>query len=257
MAAKPKTARGVRPNRGVEARYRKELQVMVADMARSAEYWLVAQYKKSEPVAMDALPAADMAERLKEVSSRWIGKFNDMSAKISKMFADGARKSTDHAFQQSLKDAGWAVEFKMTRAMQDVMKASVVENVSLIKSIPQQYFTQVEGIVMRGFQRGRDLHYITEELKKRYDITDRRAAFIANDQCNKLTAAVTKARRQELGITEAIWQHSHAGREPRKSHVAADGKKFKIAEGCLIDGKYIQPGEEINCRCTSKSVLPF
>lgn len=39
--------------------------------------------------------------------------------------------------------------------------------------------------------------------------------------------------------------------------VDADGRKFEIAKGCLIDGKRILPGEEINCRCVSKSVLPF
>jgi uncharacterized protein with gpF-like domain len=110
---------------------------------------------------------------------------------------------------------------------------------------------------MRGYSRGRDLQEITTELQSRYGITQRRAVLIARDQSNKLNAVTTQARRQELGITEAIWQHSHGGKEPRKSHVAADGRKFEIAKGCLIDGKLILPGEEINCRCVSKSALPF
>lgn len=254
----PKTVRAVSANRGVEARYRKELDALIKEMSNSAEYWLRAQYRKAPPeVAMDALPAAEMAARVREVSKRWIARFNDMAADIAKRFAAGSIKATDNSFQKALKDAGWAVDFKMTRAMQDVAKAAVVENVALIKSIPQQYFTQVEGIVMRGYSRGRDLEEITKELLSRYEVTSSRAALIARDQSNKLNAVTTQARRQELGITEAIWQHSHGGKEPRKSHVAADGRKFKIAEGCLIDGRHILPGEEINCRCTSKSVLPF
>lgn len=258
MAQKPKTVRAIHANRGVESRYRKELEELIKEMSNSAEYWLAAQYRKAAPeVATDALPAAEMAARVREVSRRWIARFNDMADDIAKRFASGSIKATDNSFQNALKDAGWAVDFKMTRAMQDVAKAAVVENVALIKSIPQQYFTEVEGIVMRGYSRGRDLQEITTELRSRYGITKRRAVLIARDQSNKLNAVTTQARRQELGITEAIWQHSHGGKEPRKSHVAADGRKFKIAEGCLIDGKWILPGEEINCRCVSKSVLPF
>jgi uncharacterized protein with gpF-like domain len=276
MAPKPKTVRAIHSNRGIEIRYRKALEGLIKEMSNSAEYWLTAQYRQAPPqtvrgvvvgdevaqevvieIAEDTLPAAEMAARVREVSKRWIARFSDMADDIAKRFTSGAIKATDSSFKNALKDAGWAVNFKMTRAMQDVAKASVVENVALIKSIPQQYFTQVEGIVMRGYGRGRDLQEITTELKTRYGITQRRAVLIARDQSNKLNAVTTQARRQELGITEAIWQHSHGGREPRKSHVAADGRKFEIVKGCLIDGKYILPGEEINCRCVSKSVLPF
>ena len=258
MAQKPKTVRAIHSNRGVEARYRKALEGLIKEMSNSAEYWLAAQYRQTPPeIAEDALPAAEMATRVREVSRRWIAKFNDMADDIAKRFTAGAIKATDNSFQNALKDAGWAVDFKMTRAMQDVAKASVVENVALIKSIPQQYFTDVEGIVMRGYSRGRDLQEITAELQSRYGVTKRRAALIARDQSNRLTASTTQARRLELGIKQAEWQHSHAGKEPRKSHVAANGKVFEIEKGCYIDGEWILPGTKINCRCTSRSILPF
>lgn len=258
MARKPKTVRAIHANRGVEARYRKTLEELIKEMSNSADYWLAAQYRQAPPeVATDALPAAEMAARVRELSKRWVAKFNDMAADIAKRFAAGSIKATDNSFQNALKDAGWAVDFKMTRAMQDVAKAAVAENVALIKSIPQQYFLEVEGIVMRGYSRGRDLQEITGELQSRYGVTSRRATLIARDQSNKLNAVTTQVRRHELGITHGIWQHSHGGKEPRKSHVAADGRKFEIARGCFIDGRYILPGEEINCRCVSKSVLPF
>jgi uncharacterized protein with gpF-like domain len=147
----------------------------------------------------------------------------------------------------------------MTRGMQDAMNATIKENVALIKSIPQQYFLEVEGIVMRGFTKGRDLQLITEELQKRYGITSRRAANIARDQSNKLTATTEQARRVELGLFEAEWIHSGGGKEPRQSHVKAgkEKRRFDVCEGCLIDGEYILPGEKINCRCGSRVILPF
>jgi SPP1 gp7 family putative phage head morphogenesis protein len=148
------------------------------------------------------------------------------------------------------------VEFKMSPAMNDVFQATVTENVSLIKSIPSQYFTDVEGLVMRSVQRGGDLSGITDELEKRYGITRRRAAFIARDQNNKANATFTRVRQQELGVTEAIWLHSAGGKEPRPSHVAFSGKTYNIREGALIDGKRIWPGELPNCRCVSRPVVP-
>ena len=64
-------------------------------------------------------------------------------------------------------------------------------------------------------------------------------------------------RRIELGITSAIWIHSGAGKEPRPSHVkaGADKLEFELSKGAYIDGKYILPGTEINCRCVSRSII--
>ena len=67
-----------------------------------------------------------------------------------------------------------------------------------------------------------------------------------------------RARQVELGITEAVWRHSGAGKKPRPKHVAASGKRYDVAKGMKIGdkGQWVLPGEEINCRCTSESILP-
>lgn len=259
---KVKTARAIHANKGVEADYRKRLDSLIAEMARSFEYWISAAYKANPPrmeVAMDALPSQILAKRIKALTKQWGKRFNDMSATVADRFVESGAKATSQAFQAALVDAGWAVNFTVTPTIRDVINASVVDNVGLIKSIPQKYATEVEGIVMRGFTNGRDLAYITEGLSKQHGICRRRAANIARDQANKLTAAVTRTRRVELGLFEAIWRHSGGGKEHRHSHVKAgkDRLKFDVRKGALIDGVYIQPGELINCRCTSETVLPF
>lgn len=263
-ASKPKekTARAVHANKGVELSYKRALDALITEMSNSFEYWLSAAYKANPPrmeVAMDALPSAELSKKIRELSRRWIKKFDDMSTAIATKFTQAGRKATDSSFQQSLKDAGWAVDFQITPVMRDAMNATIAENVSLIKSIPRQYASQVEGAVMRGFTRGRDLAYITDELQKRYGITKRRAAFIAQDQSDKLTATVTQARRVELGLFEAEWIHSGGGKEPRHDHVKAgkEKRRFDVRKGCLISGEYILPGEKPRCRCSSRTVLPF
>lgn len=259
---KPKTARAIHANKGVEANYRKRLDSLIAEMARSFEYWISAAYKANPPrmeVAMDALPSQILAKRIKALTKQWEKRFNEMSATVADKFVESGAKTTSQAFQAALVDAGWAVNFTVTPTIRDVINASVVENVGLIKSIPQKYATEVEGIVMRGFTNGRDLAYITDGLSKQHGVCRRRAATISRDQSNKLSAAVTQARRVELGLFEAEWVHSHGGKHPRASHVKAgnDRLRFDVRRGAYIDGEYILPGTLINCRCVSRTILPF
>ena len=265
MAQQPKTCKAVPANRGLEAKYRKALQRMIAEMHGSVEYWLTAAYRKDPPrmaalveQAQDAAaPSAKMKKILDELARRWTKRFEDYAPKLAEAYLQGMFKASDSAFRQALKEAGWTVEFKMTPAVRDAFNASLEENVGLIRSIPEKYLQQVEGTVMRSYSAGRDLSTMVKELKQLYPAASHRAELIARDQSNKANAVVNRARQMELGITEAIWMHSHAGKNPRPDHVAANGKRYNIAEGCKISGEFIQPGEEINCRCTSRAVLPI
>lgn len=264
MVNKPKTVRAVHANRGIEAKYRKALQKLIAEMHGSVEYWLTAAYRKDPPrmaalveQAQDASPAQRIRKVLDDLARRWTKRFEDYAPKLAEAYLKGMFKASDSAFRQALKEAGWAVDFKMTPAIRDAFQASLAENVGLIKSIPEKYLQQVEGVVMRSYSAGRDLATMVKELKQLYPAASHRAELIARDQSNKANAVVNRARQMELGITEAIWMHSHAGKNPRPDHVAANGKRYKIAEGCKISGEFIQPGEEINCRCTCRAVLPI
>lgn len=257
---KQKTTRPVHANAGVRARYQQDLDKLIDEMAHSIEYWIEAAYKNNTPdMAMDALPSQVLARRLNEVGKRWIKRFDEMAATIAERFIQSGKKATDSSMQQSFKEAGWTVQFKPTKAIRDAMNASVVENVSLIKSIPQQYLKNVEGTIMRGVANGRDLKQISDELQKHYGVTKRRAAFIARDQANKANATVVQARRIELGLFKAVWIHSAGGKVPRASHVKAgkDKLEYDVREGAFIDGAYIQPGYLPNCRCVSRTVLPY
>ena len=95
----------------------------------------------------------------------------------------------------------------------------VIENVNLIKSIPEKYFTELTTVIMQSITRGRDLKYLKDEIKKRYGVVERRAALIARDQNNKATSIITHTEYEELGITEAIWKHNPGNSEPRHEHV--------------------------------------
>jgi SPP1 gp7 family putative phage head morphogenesis protein len=262
MTKPPKTCRPVTPSAAITAAYRKAIQDLIAEMHGSVTYWLTAAMRKAPSrvealVAQDANPVGVIEKAMRGLRKRWIGRFEEMAPVLAEKYVRETFKRADSAFRSALKDAGWSVEFEMTPAARDAFNASLADSVGLIKSIPEQYLAKVEGSVMRGYSAGRDLESIVKELKSIYPVTNKRAEFIARDQCNKANAVASRTRQLELGITEAIWMHSHAGKTPRPDHLAANGKIYKIAEGCKISGEYIQPGEEINCRCTSRPVLPF
>ncbi len=250
----------VHPNAGIAAIYRKKLRALIQEMQASYVYFLKAQYKATPPVlAQDESPAKELERELRRLGLQWRKKFEAAAPALAAWFAKSASRRSDAALRQILKDAGISVEFQMTRAMRDILNATVAGNVAMIKSIPEQYHTQVQDLVMRSVQTGRDLGTLAKELQARYGVTERRAALIAFTQNQMATSAMQRARQMELGIEEAIWLHSHAGRTVRKTHLANSGKKYKISEGWhdpdpKVDRK-IWPGQLVNCRCVAKPVI--
>ncbi len=120
------------------------------------------------------------------------------------------------------------------------------ENVSLIQSIPEQSLHQVEQVVLRGLNGGDRAEAIAEKIEERFDVSESRAAMIANDQTLKFFSSLNKTRQTELGITHFIWVTANDERlcdecEP------LDGKRFSWDDA--PDGG---PGEiHPNCRCSA------
>lgn len=252
----------IRPNVGLEMLYRRRLLALVDEMNNSFVYWITAAYRANEPavLAQDEAPAEALRKAIASLARRWRHRFDQASLDLADYFATAVSKRSDARLKQILKKGGFSVKFTMTPAQRDIIQATVNANVSLICSIPERYLTDVEGMVMRSVQTGRDLGTLAKELRQAYGITRRRAALIAGDQNNKATSAMLHARQAEIGIEKAVWMHSSAGKQPRPTHLKAGRDKvvYDVREGWFDphEGKYILPGELINCRCTSRPVIP-
>jgi len=258
-----KKLRAIRPNVGLRLKYRRSLMALIDEMDASVLYWIGAEYRASPPaLAMDATPSQRMLAKFRALAKKWQRKFDEAAPRIADAYVKGNYYATSSAMKSALRDAGISIKFKLDRAMKDALNASVAENVALIKSIPQRYLAQTEGIVTRAYASGRDLETMVKEIRKLYPKAAGSAELIAQDQSNKLNSTVENARRLELGIQKAIWMHSGGGKHPRKEHQKASGRVYNIREGCLIKDErtgqleYIQPGQKIRCRCVSRSVLP-
>lgn len=242
----------IHPNLGVEAAYRKSLKKLLREIRQEVQSLLDTHYPQG--IAQDGI-SDGLSLALSRLLKRWLDRLEILAPQIAESFLSQSMKHTDRAFESVLRQAGFTVNFRHTPATRKAFQAALGGNVGLIRSIAQQYLGRVESTVWRSVNAGYDMGMLAKELRKDFGISERRAAFIARDQTNKAKAVIEKARRLELGITEAIWLHSHAGKEPRPSHVAANGKKFNIAKGMYLDGKWVQPGEEINCRCSSRAII--
>lgn len=203
---------------------------------------------------------ADLFAELKRLRKYWQDYFDDFAEKVAAHSIDAMFRDNTTAWNGKLKRAGFDIKLQLTPTQKTLLKTKVAENVALIKTIPQQYHGRVEGSVMRSFVAGRDLKTLSDELHACGTITRRRAAFIAHDQANKAASQMNAARQGELGIIEAVWIHSSAGKEPRRSHQKAGRERwvFDPAKGIDFgDGfGFVRPGEAIGCRCSSRSIIP-
>lgn len=257
---KLKTARPTRPSVAVQREYQKKLEQLIDRMNRSTVYWLKAEYRKEFPqLAQDTLPSKALSEKLHKIMKKWRKEFNEDAEVISDWFVHKLYRFVKNSVYQSLKDAGLVIHKRMTRSEMDVLRSLIIQNVSLIKTIPDRYFSDIEFLVQACVQNGRDMGYLTAELEKRYNVTHKRAVVISRDQTNKATEQMSMERNKALGITQGIWMHTSGGKTYRSTHVAMNGKVFNLNEG-LYDpdvGHNVLPAECINCRCTFKPVIPF
>lgn len=256
----------VHPNAGITLEYQRRLEALIEQMNRSLKWWIMATYRADLPdttslLAQDDSSPAQLAMVMGRLARYWNAKFKTAGKELSKHYAKKMVDRADGALEKILKDSGFAIQFKLTDAANDVLQATTKANVELISNISQKSVSDITGMVMRSVQAGHDVGGLAKQLDAYFPTNKKRAKLIARDQNAKATASIVRTRQAELGITQAKWIHSHGGKHPRQSHVDfAAGKDggpyYDIKQGAKIDGEYLFPGEAINCRCVSRAVVP-
>lgn len=256
--------RPIHPDVGIRARYRASIESLIEQMHRAALREITRAYAAHPPatvLAEDATPVQLMRQLMRKLQKDWLARFNAAAPQLADWFATSTHQRSQAKLKKILRDGGFAVPFRPGENVRTVMAASVGENVALIRSIPQQYFAQIEVKVMSSAMKGGDLATLTADLQKTYGVTYNRAKLIARDQNSKLTSAINNAQALDAGAKEAIWYHSHGGHEPRPTHLKFDGHRFDLRKGAYLEttgGKmgWTFPGYEINCRCFMKLIIP-
>lgn len=244
-------------NEGDALWYRKKLAILTKKMMDEYISEIRAYYRLHRSYLVnDDNPIAGLQAIIDRISSKWYRIFDIESEPLAKTVVDNAQNFSNSQFFEIKKKNPFLLNNpKDLRQTAKIVKASIAENVSLIKSIPVEYHDKILGSVMRAAGSGGNLKQLTDDLSKLTHQTKKRIHLIAHDQNAKATALINNQNSIDAGFTHAEWRKSIAGKTHRKSHAEADGKVFELKKGCLIDGEYILPREEINCKCSMSLVI--
>lgn len=222
---------------------------------------------QQEASAMDVSIASQARILMNALTDKFLQLFAYKSKPLAERMVKGAAAISKTNLHTSLKQLSGGVSLKtgvVPEGMQDVAKASVSENVSLIRSIPEQYFKDVTGSVMRSIITGNGLADLVPDLKKYSGQTTRRVKNLALDQTRKAYNSINKQRMQAIGVKQFEWIHSGGGQKPRESHLKISGHVFDFdnlekqqAELGVPPEDQGIPGHPINCRCTMLPVIKF
>jgi SPP1 gp7 family putative phage head morphogenesis protein len=131
-----------------------------------------------------------------------------------------------------------------SRGCSDAMQQFASANVSLIKSIPQQFFQQIEQRLVQGVRAGQTYERAGGRGAGPLRRAESRAQLIARDQIGKLYGNVNEARQRDLGLKAYFWRTAQDERV-REDHAAREGERFTWTDP-PDDG---HPGEPVQCRC--------
>lgn len=236
----------VPPNKGIEKEYKRKLNKLVQAMSASVMYWVLADFGNRT--------ANEMANAIRKRVRQWDKIFGKDAERIAQWFVKSVQKQTETGMAQAFNDVGR----KMKPTPMHVIKAIEMENVELIKSIPQKYFIGIREVALLSLMYDWSKEKLNEELVKRKGIVERRVKNIASDQTHKTTELIKSAICERNNIWYGIWRYTYEAEKPRLNHIEMDGMLFDIRVGCPEIGtnELIYPGEKYFCHCDFNPVIP-
>lgn len=288
--AKPKTIPAIEPNAGLQATLQKKIVKLVRDRTRAAAAEIFDDLINSGLVGDDSTLAQDaditikgrtfivknlkalnpekalrradstLAERL----ARWMIHSGDDAKEVSNWFVRAAAQNVTASQRRALIRAGispklikskWTIPVVKNRYISPEaakeMPKLIDDMTGLITKMQADDLARLRGALEAGLSGGRSLGDIEAVLRKSDGFTEARAKRVALDQSVKANQALQRANAQSLGAKTAIWVHVPGQYSSRPTHVAMDGKRFKLDEGIYDSevGKKVVPGELPYCRC--------
>jgi SPP1 gp7 family putative phage head morphogenesis protein len=160
-------------------------------------------------------------------------------------------------FRQVKAIAGISLESIADGRLSGRIRQFTAANVALIKSIPSDYFSEVEQVITAGVAAGTAAGDLADEVEERFGVAEDRAKVIARDQVGKFYASLNETRQTSLGIDRYIWRTAEDERVRDEHDDFADQEYAwddPPGDGSAREGTH--PGTAINCRCWPEPVIP-
>ena len=281
QARKNRKIKAVEPSGKADSYYSAQMQSLVRLMAKqlSGELVPLLQRLKPEYVA-DARPTMDswsdeIVALIRRVASQFTSTiFQAQADRIARRTVSMADADNAQDFLRSV-NAAIGIPFPRSPSIDDYLAASVNDNVGLIKSIPQQYFSRIENIVLGNMRQGFVPTKIAKDIQAETGVTYRRAKLIARDQVAKLNSDLTQRRQKDAGIDFYRSSNSNdqrvsgkpGGKYPNakiscwgisQQDIGYGKGVYKVSEGASWAGQTgLHPGQHHPlCRCVAISMIP-
>ena len=253
-----------KPPSGIALAYYAELVSMLGYARRLVEERLLSRLpefaeRAQAAVKTDALPAGRRVNTIIDgISEAFYRRFDHSRLEaLAHKFMDRTQKFQREEFATMVQEAaGIQLGSILDRKMGARVGAATAQNVSLIKSIPQKYFDEVEKLTVSSLAAGRRHEEIAKDIEERFDVAKSSAKLVARDQTLSFYGEVNKARQEALGVERYIWRTVNDERV-RSVHAEFDGNVYSWddppGDGSPQEGTH--PATAINCRCYAEPVL--
>mgnify|MGYP000124450678 CR=1 FL=1 len=256
-------------NAGIMDWYVKALEKLAKQMTKECREKLSEIYRELSPqITFDESISSQARIALNELNKKYIDLYSAEAKRLSQNLITKTNRYANWQFTKALKEMlgdkakGFGLSGSaISPEKSEIMKALLFENVSLIKSIPQEYFKQITGAVARSIENGEGIRWLGKQLREYGAKTERRAQLIAQDQTRKAYNTINLRNFQDNNIRKFKWLHSGGSRDPRAYHkYVLDGNIYDIDDPPVIDPKTGEkgfPGQLPYCRCVMCAVLDF
>ncbi len=264
MPKKEKVTPPVKPLKGQEAAYRRQLFMLGKQLTKAISTQVLIYLKANQNLYVADGIGTDLTSIFERLNAQFTGAVTASFANtVATNMVNGIEQKSLERYNKSVKyatgvDLGGVVA---SEGLVDFVALSIGNNASLIKTLPEDYLKDVQTIVTKGVLSGAKYSNIAKEITGLKGLNSKlknRINTIARDQTQTINSQITLRRAESIGVTEGIWRTSDDA-SVRSSHKKLNGVKFKLSKGAPDPenpGRYIWPGiSDINCRCTFSSVI--
>ena len=260
MASKKKniqlgTLKPIKHSKAIERQAKKDIMLFSEKINKSLKYWTLAQFNKFNRNEVNNL-ANTLKVEFSGLKKQWGKVANDFSKIYARRMQRSIKNYVDSNYIAQNSD------FKLKGISdkgKNILKASYLQNIALIKSIPSEIIRRYESAFYNSVASF-DSSSIEKLAKNISHISNNRAKFIARDQTSKAIESFSMARANQLGFEFYEWQTSEDERvsSGKGGHRQLNGRLYRYDEpSAIIDsyGNKGHPTQRPNCRCVSVAVM--
>lgn len=265
-----KQGKALHHNIGIAVWYNRELNKALKSMFNDTLKTIIPTF--TETIAQDSV--FDITVELNKLRKKYVEFFYKYGKELAKKFIERSIRHANISVKKAIEPIA-KKDFKLAGSIindtnRDIVTMAIYNNVSLIRSIPEEYYKNVTGIVSRSMQGG-SIKEMEDELVKFINLEGKkarnRAKLIAYDQTRKVYSDIALQKIKDAGFTKVRWVHSNGDKVPRCYHVrkwdghseppnGLNGYIFDINNPPIIqkaEGKRPEvrgfPAQLINCTC--------